>query len=301
MADSTRYQPPYGDPQLQLVAQVLDAVAPLPKYGLIRDAVVNLDANTPFVRLSPLSTGMTAILPTAGAGNTGKRVALVVANGQGTLTVKPASGTINEAASLTFAAGTYLVVLQSDGNTRWATTTMPTGLVTTAMLADAAVTLAKMANLAAATVIGRALGAGTGVPTALTGAQLADILETEGFSWTGAWDLTNRIRWGTAASIFDQTLTGNTDNLAIGAVNTVRIVGAGFNLTGMVPDATGHIVWLQNEDAAANLVLVHNATSTAANRFFLPNNANYTMTPRSAVMARYNGASSRWNISAGAA
>lgn len=41
---------------------------------------------------------------------------------------------------------------------------------------DAAITLAKLANLSESTVIGRASGAGTGVPTALTGSQLSTIL-----------------------------------------------------------------------------------------------------------------------------
>jgi hypothetical protein len=49
--------------------------------------------------------------------------------------------------------------------------------VLTAMIADAQITLAKMANLAADTIIGRANGAGTGVPTALTAAQVAAIIQ----------------------------------------------------------------------------------------------------------------------------
>lgn len=49
--------------------------------------------------------------------------------------------------------------------------------VTTAKLADAAVTLAKQADLAQATIIGRASGAGTGVPTALSGTQATVILD----------------------------------------------------------------------------------------------------------------------------
>jgi hypothetical protein len=44
---------------------------------------------------------------------------------------------------------------------------------------NAAVTLAKMANLAETTVIGRASGAGTGVPTALSAAQVATILTAQ--------------------------------------------------------------------------------------------------------------------------
>lgn len=54
--------------------------------------------------------------------------------------------------------------------------TLSANAVVTATIADAAVTLAKLANEAQATVIGRASGAGTGVPVALTSAQLSTIL-----------------------------------------------------------------------------------------------------------------------------
>ena len=50
------------------------------------------------------------------------------------------------------------------------------GTIATAGITDAAVTLAKMANLAQSTIIGRAAGAGTGVPTALTVAQVMSVL-----------------------------------------------------------------------------------------------------------------------------
>ena len=50
------------------------------------------------------------------------------------------------------------------------------GEVKTAAIADANVTLAKMANLAQSTIIGRAASAGTGVPTALTATQVRSLL-----------------------------------------------------------------------------------------------------------------------------
>ncbi len=58
--------------------------------------------------------------------------------------------------------------------------------VTTAKILDANVTLAKMANIAADTVIGRANGAGTGVPTALTTTQLAAMGVTV---WAAGYDI----------------------------------------------------------------------------------------------------------------
>lgn len=57
-------------------------------------------------------------------------------------------------------------------------TTIGANKVLTAMIADAQVTLAKMANLAQATIIGRASGAGTGVPTALSAAQVVAIIQS---------------------------------------------------------------------------------------------------------------------------
>lgn len=52
--------------------------------------------------------------------------------------------------------------------------------VGTSQITDANVTLAKLANLAAATIIGRASGAGTGVPTALSASQLVAIIQATG-------------------------------------------------------------------------------------------------------------------------
>jgi hypothetical protein len=123
-----------------------------------------------------------------------------------------------------------------------------------------------------------------------------DLIEPEGATWLGNWNLNNRVRWSKA---FTQTLTGNTDNLAIGAVNVVRLVGAGVNLTGMVPDAADHLVWLQNADSGSALVLKHDVTSTAANRFVLPGAVDHTMPARSACWARYDGTTSRWYIAIG--
>lgn len=58
------------------------------------------------------------------------------------------------------------------------TTAIGASKVLTSMIADANVTLAKMANLAQSTIIGRAAGAGTGVPTALSVAQVVAIINS---------------------------------------------------------------------------------------------------------------------------
>lgn len=54
--------------------------------------------------------------------------------------------------------------------------------VTTAKIADANVTNAKLSDMAAATIKGRASGAGTGVPTDLTAAQARTALSSPGFT-----------------------------------------------------------------------------------------------------------------------
>jgi hypothetical protein len=51
---------------------------------------------------------------------------------------------------------------------------------------NSAVSLAKMADLAQSRIIGRAEGAGTGVPTALTPTQAVAIIDGEDATWTGA-------------------------------------------------------------------------------------------------------------------
>jgi hypothetical protein len=271
-----------------------------------------------YVRAAPASGGMTLQLPKATRQNLAARITVLLESvAHADLVVQAIDGTVNTASSLTLGA-IGRVDFISNGETGWfserslagSTSIVEsggeyqlaagTGDVTWAQNSTvttiSALANAKLAQMATATVKGRALGAGTGDPTDLTAAQLMDLLEPEAATWTGNWNLNNRVR---LTSEFSQTLTGNTDDLAIGAVLRVRLVGNTFNLTGMVPNADGHLVWLQNADAADALVLVHDATSTAANRFYLPNNANYTLQPRSAVWAQYDGASARWYIAIG--
>ena len=54
--------------------------------------------------------------------------------------------------------------------------TPPDGSITTAKVADSAITNAKRANMAQATISGRAAGAGTGAPTDLPGSEVATII-----------------------------------------------------------------------------------------------------------------------------
>lgn len=89
------------------------------------------------------------------------------------------------------------------------------------------------------------------------------------------------------------------DNLAIGNVAHVRVTtnNAGAqNLTGMTGGADGRIVYITNIGATDSVVLKHDATSTAANRFYGPNAADVTLRVKGSVWAMYDGTLSRWLI-----
>lgn len=93
-------------------------------------------------------------------------------------------------------------------------------------------------------------------------------------------------------------LTGNTDNLAIpvtsGARTVLRIdADAARNLTGIVREQDADVITLVNH-GAFTITLVHDATSTAANRFFLPGAANFALTQHEAIMLWYDTTDNRW-------
>lgn len=92
-------------------------------------------------------------------------------------------------------------------------------------------------------------------------------------------------------------LTANTDNWAVTGITTAAIIRASTdasrNLTGIASPTSGQMLRLINV-GAQDLVLVHDATSTAANRFFLPNSANLTLNPNDSVSLWYDNTSSRW-------
>ena len=95
------------------------------------------------------------------------------------------------------------------------------GSIDTAHIADAQVTLAKQANLAADKIVGRANGAGTGVPTALTAAQVRTVINVED------------------GSTADQTKS-DIDGLAITTVGTVD-TGV-WNATKILSPKTTHVL-----------------------------------------------------------
>jgi hypothetical protein len=91
----------------------------------------------------------------------------------------------------------------------------------------------------------------------------------------------------------------SSDNLAIGAVFHVRVTTNGSgpqNLTGMTGGGQGRMVYISNIGGLDNIVIVHDVTSTAANRFYCPNGASVTLRPNGSVLAVYDATSSRWRV-----
>ena len=92
-------------------------------------------------------------------------------------------------------------------------------------------------------------------------------------------------------------IAANTDNWEpTGLADTFAIratTDASRNLTGIVAQHPGRVLYLTNV-GAQDLVLIHDATSTAENRFLLPNSANLTLNPNDSITLWYDTTSSRW-------
>jgi hypothetical protein len=106
------------------------------------------------------------------------------------------------------------------------------GQLPTVGIADAAVTLAKQANLAQSTIIGRAEGAGTGVPQALTPTQVIAIVDGESPTWTASHRFDSFIQFGTSTSLPATGDIRKTSTLLINAGADVDLLaGDDVNIT----------------------------------------------------------------------
>lgn len=110
----------------------------------------------------------------------------------------------------------------SDAVLRESGSTLGFGTIATAGIADAAVTLAKMANLAESTVIGRAAGAGTGVPTALSVSQLNAIIDSAAIflllaGRSGGQRVTGIASTGYALEVYRDLAAASTDSAVLAA------------------------------------------------------------------------------------
>lgn len=94
-------------------------------------------------------------------------------------------------------------------------------------------------------------------------------------------------------------LVANTDNwnpTGLATANTIRIdVNGALNLTGIVAQGAGTLLVLFNTSAHV-ISLIHDATSTAVNRFFCPGAIDFPLTAKGSVWIRYDGTSQRWCV-----
>lgn len=94
-------------------------------------------------------------------------------------------------------------------------------------------------------------------------------------------------------------LTANTDNWTPAGLHTAMTLNissdAARNLTGIEAGTSGEMHLLTNT-GSYTITLVHDATSTAANRFWCPGATNYSLLAKGSVLIVYNAANSRWAI-----
>lgn len=94
-------------------------------------------------------------------------------------------------------------------------------------------------------------------------------------------------------------IIANTDNYNPTGLSTATVLrlstDASRNLTGLAGGADGRVIVLMNV-GAQDLVLIHDATSTAENRFYCPNNANLTLRQNTFAILVYDSTSLRWRV-----
>jgi hypothetical protein len=119
-------------------------------------------------------------------------------------------------------------------------------------------------------------------------------------NWNDDHVVTDLVVGGLVAWQADEAITiaVNTDNQAVGASTAVirmTATGAARNLTGLTGGADGRNLLLLNV-GTFDIVLIHDLTSTAANRFLVPNATNFALPPNSGVHLVYDSTASRWRL-----
>lgn len=103
-------------------------------------------------------------------------------------------------------------------------------------------------------------------------------------------------------TITPSQLTANTDNWNPTGLSTADVIRASTdasrNLTGIVAPAASRMIVLENI-GSFDLVLIHDSTSTAANRFLCPDDNDLTLPPDSGVFLIYDETSDRWRAIGG--
>lgn len=105
-----------------------------------------------------------------------------------------------------------------------------------------------------------------------------------------------------AANTNDWAPVDATDTtIDLDAASIIRAsTSASWNLTGLVaPNPADEVLKVLENIGTQNLVLQHNVTSAAANRFYCPGDVDLTLVPDTAAFLLYDTISSRWRVTSG--
>lgn len=142
---------------------------------------------------------------------------------------------------------------------------------------------AKLTNMAAATIKGRAVGAGTGDPTDLTAAQLGQIVRFSGQE-DGA----------TATGTYEPTLAATTSIYRINPASGDEITFTGF---AFADGNAGHVFLLLKQGGDGRCIIQHNVGVTASNGCFLADEQDFILTgANQACICWYQTSAGRWNV-----
>lgn len=151
------------------------------------------------------------------------------------------------------------------------------------------VTNAKRADMAQTTISGRALGAGTGVPTDLTAAQASAIIASVDLALTKALSLAQTT----------DTSTGNIDSLTTANIGSIRLTGAAPALRGIAGGADGKVLLIMNVSGTTVSVKNQDANPTATNRIITGTAADVTMADGASLLLQYDNTTTRWRVIGG--
>jgi hypothetical protein len=105
-----------------------------------------------------------------------------------------------------------------------------------------------------------------------------------------------------SGDISPTALAGNTNDwnpTSLSTASTIRMdASAAYDLTGLQGGADGRIIVLHNI-SAYTITMKHDVTSTAAYRFYCPNNVDLPLQQKASAILRYDSTSSRWRVIGG--
>ena len=209
-------------------------------------------------------------------------------------------GTTTASARLHVISTTEQVRTGYDSSNYFSTTVGSTGAVTFA--ATGAGAAFAFSQTVTATLSGNVTGDLTGNVTGNCSGTAATVTGAAQAAITSLGTLTTLTLAGPrlmTGVISPTQLTGNTDNwnpTGLATANVIRMdVDAPRTITGIVAQASGTILILYNK-TNFTITLAHDATSTAANRFYCTGNVDMGILAHGTVEARYDGTDSRWCV-----